>query len=323
MKKRANARPYDNIAHRRRVQPGRNPAMSREHRLNLLKMVPGLLISAFFLWWTFRGFDVADLETVRFVAPAWILGLVVFTVAGYTVRCIRAWWMLRSMKARFSDCARIFLTSLAANNILPLRIGDVMRVFTYAPDVNATPSMVLSTVILEKLLDVFSLAALFTITMHGGRAVSPKLRGGAEIGLAISAVCLLVLVFGAHTLQQPVRNMAAKSGNRFVKKVEHWLLVALKTDATGPWQAVSQANLSFLIPSSPGGIGPFEWACKDALVRHGAPPPAAGLFGLLIHAWLFVPITGVGGALFLMHRLHRARRKPLVEELDTLPAELP
>ena len=349
------------MAQQTRVRPGGNLAMSREHRLNLLKMVPGLLISAFFLWWTFRGFDMADLETVRFVAPGWILGVVVFTVAGYTVRCLRAWWMLRSVKARFSDCARIFMTSLAANNILPLRIGDVMRIFTYAPDVNATPSMVLSTVILEKLLDVFSLATLFTITMRGGRAVSPKLRGGAEIGLAISAVCLLVLVFGAHTLQQPVRNLAAKSGNRFVKKIEHWLLlamgcienigvggslllvvfsfvawtiegliyvsaaklVALRTDATGPWQAVSQANLSFLIPSSPGGIGPFEWACKDALVRHGAPPPAAGLFGLLIHAWLFVSITGVGGALFLMHRLHRARRKPLVEELDTLPAELP
>jgi hypothetical protein len=100
-------------------------------------------------------------------------------------------------------------------------------------------------------------------------------------------------------------------------------LVALKTDLFGPWQAVSQANLSFLIPSSPGGIGPFEWACKDALVRHGAPPTAAGLFGLLIHAWLFIATTAVGGGLFLMHRLHSARRKPLVEELDTLPAELP
>jgi uncharacterized protein (TIRG00374 family) len=361
MKTRANARSNDNIAEQPQILPDRNPAMSREHRLNLLKMVPGLLISAFFLWWTFRGFDMADLEAVRFVAPAWLLGVVVFTIAGYTVRCLRAWWMLRSVKARFSDCARIFMTSLAANNILPLRIGDVMRVFTYAPDVNATPSMVLSTVILEKLLDVFSLAALFTITMHGGRAVSPKLRGGAEVGLAISAVGLLVLVFGAHTLQEPLRRIAARSGNKFVKKIEHWLLlameciekigvggtfllvvfsfvawtiegliyvsaiklVALKTDAVGPWQAVSQANLSFLIPSSPGGIGPFEWACKDALVRHGAPPPAAGLFGLLIHAWLFVSITGVGGALFLMHRLHRGRRKPLVEELDTLPAELP
>jgi glycosyltransferase 2 family protein len=320
-----------------------------------------LAISAFFLWWTFRGFDTKDLQEVRFVAPAWILGVVFFSVAGYTVRCVRWWWMLRSVKARLSDCARIFMTSLAANNILPLRIGDVMRIFTYAPDLNATPSTVLSTVILEKLLDVFSLAALFVITMHGGHAVSANLRGGARIGLAISAIGLLVLVFGAHTLQGPLRAAAAKSHNKIVKKIEHWLLlameciehigvggtlllfvfsfiawglegmiyvsatklVALKTDVFGPWQAVSQANLSFLIPSSPGGIGPFEWACKDALVRHGASPAAAGLFGLLIHAWLFVSITAVGGVWFLMHRLHRARRKPLVEELDTLPAELP
>src|SRR5579875_1164095 len=349
MKRRIDARAIDNIAGESSARRPEALAMSRERRLNLLKMVPGLLISAFFLWWTFRGFDMEDLETVRFVAPAWILGVVLFSVAGYTVRCVRWWWMLRSVRARFSDCARIFMTSLAANNILPLRIGDVMRIFTYAPDVNATPSTVLSTVILEKLLDVFSLAVLFVITMHGGRVASPKLREGAEIGLAISAVGLLVLVFGAHTLQGPLRRVAAKSENRIVKKIEHWLLlameciehigvggtlllvifsfiawglegliylsaaklVALKTDVFGPWQAVSQANLSFLIPSSPGGIGPFEWACKDALVRHGAPPTAAGLFGLLIHAWLIASITGVGGALFLMHRLQRARRKPL------------
>ncbi len=36
----------------------------------------------------------------------------------------------------------------------------------------------------------------------------------------------------------------------------------------GPWQAVALANFAFLVPSSPGGIGPFEWACKDALMRH-------------------------------------------------------
>ncbi len=100
-------------------------------------------------------------------------------------------------------------------------------------------------------------------------------------------------------------------------------LIALKTDMVGPWQAVSQANLSFLIPSSPGGIGLFEAACQDALVRHGASSGVAGLFGLLIHAWLFVSITGVGGALFLAHRLRRGRRKPLGEELETLPAQLP
>jgi hypothetical protein len=343
--------------------------MNREHRLNLLKMVPGLLISAFFLWWTYirrgpngaRGFNAAEFHGLQVVAPAWIVGVVLFGIAGYTVRCYRWWWMLRSVRARFGVCARVFMTSLAANNILPLRIGDVMRIFTYAPDLNATPSIVLSTVILEKLLDVFTLAALFVLTMHGVRPVSHGLRVGAEVGLAISAVGLLVLVFGARTLHGPLQRLSARTERGLFKKLEHWLLlamdciekigiggtlmlfvysflawgcegmmylsmtrmIALRVDFAGPWQAVSQANLSFLIPSSPGGIGPFEWACRDALVRQGAQVGVAGLFGLLIHAWLLVTITGVGGGMFLAHRLHRARRKPLVQELETLPAELP
>jgi uncharacterized protein (TIRG00374 family) len=329
--------------------------------MGLLKTAPGLMISGFFLWWTFRGFKLADFSNVRLVAPVWIAGVVLFSVAGYTTRCYRWWRMLRSVGSRFSVCARVFMTSLAANNILPLRIGDVMRVFTYAGELNATPSIVLSTVILEKLLDVFTLAIMFVITMHAGKSVSPHLRIVAEVGVGVSTAGLLVLVFGARTLEGPVQRLFAKTKNEKLKKVEHWIVLAidcirqigvagtlmlvvysfvawgfegllytsamrmvgLRTDWAGPWQAVAQANLSFLIPSSPGGIGPFEWACKDALTRQGAGVAAAGVFALLIHAWLLVSITGVGGAMFLAHRLHRARRKPLMEEIDTLPTELP
>ncbi len=335
--------------------------MTRERRLNLLKTVPGFLISAFFLWYTFRGISLSQLESIRIAAPLWILGVIAFSIAGYSTRCYRSWRMLRSVHARFYECARVFMTSLAANNILPFRIGDVMRIFTYSGDLNATPSIILSTVILEKLLDIFTLAVLFVITMHAGNRVSPQLRVAAEIGLAISTAGLLVLVFGSRTLRGPVERIFARTENPRLKKLEHWLLlamdciqqigvggtlmlvvysfvawafegllyvsavklVALPTDWSGPWQAVSQANLSFLIPSSPGGIGPFEWACKDALVRHGSPAGAAGLFGLLIHVYLLITITGVGGAMFLAHRFGRGFRKPLLEEIDTLPAQLP
>ena len=326
-----------------------------------MKTLPGLAISVFFLWWTFRGFHTADFRRVHIVSPVWIVGVVAFSVAGYGVRCYRWWRMLRSVKAKFSACARILMTSLAANNILPLRIGDVMRIFTYAGDLNATPSIILSTVILEKLLDVFTLAILFVLTMQIGDGVSAHLRLAAEAGLAISTVGLLALVFGARVLEQPLRRLFARTQNAKLSKVEHWLLLALdcirqigvvgtmflvvtsfvawffeglmyvsaarlvglQTDWAGPWGAVAQANLSFLIPSSPGGIGPFEWACKDALIRHGASAAAGGIFGLLIHAWLLVSITAVGGAMFLIHRLHRARRRPLLEEIETLPVELP
>ncbi len=335
--------------------------VSQEGRLKLLKTLPGFAISAFFLWRTFRGFHFGAFRTVRLVAPLWILGVVAFSVLGYGTRCFRWWLMLRSVGSRFSVCSRVFLTSLAANNFLPFRIGDVMRIFTYADDLGATPSIVLSTVLLEKFLEVFSLAAMFVLTMNTGRVVSPHLRTAAEVGLAISTAGLLVMVFGARTLEAPIKRAFAKTRNVRLAKVEHWLLLALDcirqigiagtlllvlvsfvawgfegllyvsavrlvglgTDWAGPWQAVSQANLSYLIPSSPGGIGPFEWACKDALERHGASGADAAIFGLLIHGWLWLAITAVGGAWFFAHRLHRSRRVGFAKELETLPAHLP
>ncbi len=342
---------------------------SGDSRLKLLKTLPGLAVSAFFLWWTFlrvgkngkRGFDAAAFHHLHIVAPVWVLGVVFFSIAGYGTRCYRAYAMLRSVGAQFSACARIFMTSLAANNILPLRIGDVMRIFTYAGDVNTTPSVVLSTVLLEKLLDVFSLGVMFTITTQFGSGVSPHLRATSEIGMLVATFGLLAMVFGAKSLRTPLQNFFDRATSPTVKKLEHWLMLALEcisnigvigtlllifysaiawacegmiyvslvnavgltVDTVGPWQAAAEANLSFLIPSSPGGIGPFELACQDALVRHGASPGQSALFGLVMHFYLILGITGVGGVWFLAHRLHRARRKPLAEELETLPVQLP
>lgn len=338
-----------------------NKASPSSLRSKLIKTVPGFAISAFFLWWTFRGLHGEDFRSIRMVAPVWIFGIVGFTILGYTTRSFRWWLMLRSVRSRFVVCARVFLTSLAANNFLPLRLGDVMRIFTYADDLGATPSILLSTLILEKLLDVFTLAAFFVITMHTGRRVSPHLQLLSEIGLGVSVAGLLVMVFGARTLEPLIRKTLGESENKVMRKLEHWLLLAIDTirkigiagslllvlvsfiawifegmiyvsavhllgivtDWAGPWQAVSQANLSFLIPSSPGGLGTFDLACKDALQRHGASDAAALAFSLLVHGWLLIILTSVGGLWFLVHRLHRARRLPLVEELETLPAQLP
>jgi uncharacterized membrane protein YbhN (UPF0104 family) len=344
-------------------------ALTRESRLNLLKMLPGLAISAGFIWWTYirigpngkRGFDAETFHQLRLVAPVWLLGVLVFSVLGYGTRCYRSYAMLKSTGAKFSVCARVFMTSLAANNVLPLRIGDVMRIFSYAEDVNATPSMVLSTVILEKLLDVFSLAVLFVGTLQFGGGVSGHMRTLAEGGMILSTVGLLVMVFGARVIEPLLEKIFANTQNKLLKKLEHWLLLAidcmrqigivgslmlvvysfiawafecfmyvalakaigLHTDVVGPWQATAEANLSFLIPSSPGGIGPFELACKDAMTRHGASPEAAALYAPLVHLWLIVVITAVGGGMFFANRVHQARRKPLLEEIETLPGTLP
>lgn len=327
---------------------------------NLLKTVPGLLISAFFLWYTFKGISFSHIRALRIVHPVGILGILLFTLAGYTLRCVRWTRMMRSTGAGFGVCARVLMTSIAANNILPFRIGDVMRIFTYAPDLGASPSVILSTVILEKLLDIFVLVLLFVTFM--GHGVNRHSRILAESLLAISSIGLLVLLLGARTLEPVLRRLFLKLPDKpLLKKVEHWILLALDcirqigitgsllllimsvivwlcegmifvsaayliglaNSGVGCWQAVAVGNLSYLIPSSPGGIGTFEWAVKTSLVSHGAAEPQAALFGLAIHAWLLISITGVGGALFFLHRIKTHNHKPLLEEIETLPVEMP
>jgi glycosyltransferase 2 family protein len=334
------------------------------NRRNLLKTIPGVVISAFFLWYTFRGISFNQILALRAVHPAWIFGVLGFTLASYTLRCVRWSRMMprgmRSIRAHFLVCARVLMTSLAANNILPLRIGDIMRVFTYADDLEASPSAILSTVILEKLLDIFVLVLMFVSTV--GRVATPRLRLIADISLAISAVGLLVLLVAARSLQAPIQRLFTRlPANPKLAKLEHWITLALDAtgrlgvtgslllllqtviiwtcegmifasaifllgmpvDRIGPWLAVSFANLSYLIPSSPGAIGPFELAVKTSLVNHGATVAQAAIFGLAIHAWMLVSVTGAGGIIFLTHRIRIHNRKPFYVEIEELPTELP
>lgn len=331
---------------------------------NLLKTVPGVLVSVFFLWYTFRGISFDQIVALRVAHPAWILGVLGFTLASYTLRCVRWTQMmprgLHSVRAHFTVCARVLMTSLAANNILPLRIGDIMRIFTYAGDLGTSPSITLSTVILEKLLDIFILVLMFVSTV--GRVATPHLRLIADVSLAISAIGLLILLVAARSLQPPVQRLFARlPSNPKLAKIEHWItlaldatgrlgvtgslllllqtliiwtcegmiflsairLLGLPVDGIGAWLAVSFANLSYLIPSSPGAIGPFELAVKTSLVNHGASMSQAAVFGLAIHAWMLISVTGAGGIIFLIHRFRIQNHKPLLEEIEQLPVELP
>jgi uncharacterized membrane protein YbhN (UPF0104 family) len=341
--------------------------MTRDSASKLLKTLPGLVISAFFLWYTFwprdggrKGVSLEQFRTLHLVAPIWILGLIGFGIISYSMRILRWHRMMRSTGATLTTCARVFMTSLAANNILPFRIGDIMRCFTYAPDLKTTPSVILSTVILEKLLDIFVLVSFFVVFL--GPNASAHMRVTSHSFLAVSFVALIVLLLGARVLEAPIRRLFVRLPEKpLLLKLENWIILALEcirnigtvgsllllvesvviwsceglqflsaakilgveSGAAGPWQAVAWANLSFLVPSSPGGIGPFEMATKTALVSHGADPVQATLYALALHVWMLIVITAVGGAMFMVHRIHAASRKPLLQEIEILPAELP
>jgi uncharacterized membrane protein YbhN (UPF0104 family) len=54
------------------------------------------------------------------------------------------------------------------------------------------------------------------------------------------------------------------------------------------------ANLALSIPSSQGGVGPFQWVAKEALLKFGVAANTAAGFALALHVLLVVPVTLVG-----------------------------
>lgn len=338
--------------------------MTPQQRRNLLKTIPGFLISGFFLWYTFRSVDYAGLRKVRLVEPLWIVAAVLFLIAGYTLRSHRWWLMMRaSSKAKFGTCARVLMTSFAANNIMPLRIGDFLRVFSYAGDLDSTAPAILSTVVLERVLDVFTLLLLFMVTMgRNSTLLSPKSQMMARVLLLCVSVAVLVLLLAAGALKTPLKKLlnllphpglVGKIEGRLMSALDAIALISLPvriflvlesfvlwaceggifvsvaktlgivSDWIGPWQALAFANLSYLIPSSPGAVGTFEFTAKLAMVSHGAAETPAVAFALVVHVFILFTVTAAGGVMFLMHRAKRGPHPSLGEEVEQLPAELP
>ncbi len=65
--------------------------------------------------------------------------------------------------------------------------------------------------------------------------------------------------------------------------------------------AVAAANLVTAVPSSAGGVGPFEFAARETLVTFGITRGVATAFAIVVHAVLIIPVV-VAGLYFLWTR---------------------
>ena len=54
------------------------------------------------------------------------------------------------------------------------------------------------------------------------------------------------------------------------------------------------ANLAISVPSTSGGIGPFEALAKETLVFVGVGASAAAAYAVALHALLLLPVVAVG-----------------------------
>lgn len=126
-----------------------------------LSLILGIVFSLFFLWLGFRGLalrEIGDeLSKINLIYP--VLAIPVYLVA-YYILTWRWYYLLRPVKDIHPNrLYPVVLVGYMANNLLPLRLGEVMRVYILKKrhDVPIVPA--LTTIFVERVFDGLTMLA--------------------------------------------------------------------------------------------------------------------------------------------------------------------
>jgi uncharacterized protein (TIRG00374 family) len=226
----------------------------------------------------------------------------------------------------------LVLAGIASNNVLPLRIGDLLRGRWLANAARFPTGRGLGTVFRDRLSDVvvLVLSLLVTIPLVGS---TPWERRIAIGGAALLVVCALIV--GGALLHEARRSHGeGRRRSRLWRLVDDWLreiaspmgrrrlaaALALSVLAWSIWAVAAGLvcrslgihlsavdlvfvtgviNMGVAIPSSPGFVGTYQWLSVAALGAVGVEASLALAFALLMQATWFVPTTVIGGPIAL------------------------
>lgn len=118
----------------------------------------------------------------------YLLAAVAFLACGYALRILR-WSILLSTAGRrigFGNCAAPFLGSIALNNVLPLRLGDVVRAFVFPVAMGVGKTTAASSLVMERLIDLMTLLCCLALGLFAIRtAVVPPMITESALTLAL------------------------------------------------------------------------------------------------------------------------------------------
>jgi hypothetical protein len=300
-------------------------------RKRALVALGGLALSAVFLWLAVRN---ADLDAVRDTLANAQLGLVLLAVAtigvGYGFQAARWERIAAAPRLGLRSFYGMLLGGLAANNVLPVRIGEFLRAGWLSRDAPMSGGRAFGSVVLDRICDVVTLALFLAVGIQAVATAEwlARLAVGAVLALVVIAV---TLVLARVYTRRRHRRVAHRPRGRLVtilrdavtmlgepigrRRAATWIGLsactwALSALAAGlvarsvgidlsPLEAVfvtSALALGVAIPSSPGYVGTYQWVGVAALGLLDVPAEQALAFSILMQATWFVPTTIAGGA---------------------------
>jgi uncharacterized protein (TIRG00374 family) len=301
------------------------------------KLWVGIICSGVFLVLVFRNVQWLELAAVLHTVNWAIL---LFAAALYALSLVVRGFCWQALLAHLGSVTKgeaVIYANIGymANNLLPLRAGEVIRAALLGDKRCFSKSAVLATVVLERLLDVLILGALAIILM-ATIAFPSTTKRGIVITTVICGLSLLAIWAAnrARTdspgkwlpglLRWRLARAVVGPGQSFAKGLAAmhsikqagvaglysllgWALVCgsiylmmLASQLRLPWYAallvMVVVNLGSAIPSSPGSIGVVHFLAVVAVSPWSIDREVAVAFSIVFHAMSFAVTILLGGA---------------------------
>jgi hypothetical protein len=127
----------------------------------------GFAISLFFLYLAFHRVEYGLLfENLTKVNYLYLLPIILVLFANMALRALRWGYFFRPVKhLRFTSLFSGVLIGLMANNVLPARMGEIVRAYVIGRSENISKSASFATIIIERLFDAVTVLSLLLVIL--------------------------------------------------------------------------------------------------------------------------------------------------------------
>jgi uncharacterized protein (TIRG00374 family) len=324
------------------------------------KAVPGYAIALACLLYVFHGVQIQGLvESLKNIHWWWIVGAVILDTASYVCQGTR-WSLLLHPIGRISaiEATEAVYAGLYVNEVLPMRLGEILRIYLVSRKTHARFSTVVPSVLVERFFDSVWLALAFGITVLA--VPLPKYLVDSEeiLGFtALGATALFIyLVFRRKKPGPESRDDTKRHWNPlqwisgFLEKMaggirdigrsrffyssfgvslllllgqifSYWFVMHAYGLELSFWRGAAVfliVHIGTLIPSAPSNVGTYQFFTVVGLTIFGISKTMATSFSVVVFLVLTIPLWIIGLLVFM--RLGLSLKK-IRSEISSLPGK--
>ncbi len=309
---------------------------------NRIFTIIGFIISLILLYLSLRGIHFNDIWKILKNADYRLVLLPTLFIFLAALFSSIKWSMIAGGNVKIKNTFTALIIGLFINNVLPARIGEVVRGYVLSRKEGISFSFALSTVLVDRLFDLIGLL-IITFVFFPKQSMPHHVSKAIYMLIIVLTICIVVFVLLSnkktagiianklHAVQKPIFVKIAKRLMEIQENLSrikspittiYYILIAFVQ-----WLFMSSAlyfvtltigisisfmyipficallNMGLAVPSSPGYIGVYQFILVYLLAIFDIPKTQGFTASILFHASWYIPYNTLGFILLLKEHL--------------------